>query len=304
MDIGQIEAFERAAREGSFTRAADELKLTQPSISARIAALEQELGGALFERAGRSIRLTSLGHRFLPHAERILTAITDGRVAVRDHLAGDVGWVGILALPMFGVYMLPDPLMRFRSERSAVDLNVRLLAHREIFDTFYDGGGTLGLIAGRPWSKDFRVVAHFREMIRAVVAVDHPLAQRQAAGERLKIEDTFAYTILRVRLGPAVSALVDSMAEQARRGSGGAQITIPAMMAERLLLQGYGLALLPENFVREHVEAGRLVYLDLQDMPPLTDEPVLIAMADRELDAPNLEFVRMMRAHWRHNLVD
>ncbi|MCD4685643.1 MAG: LysR family transcriptional regulator [Anaerolineae bacterium] len=304
MELGQIEAFERAAREGSFTQAAEALNITQPSISARIAALERELGGALFERTGRGIRLTALGRRFLPHAERVLAAVAEGQAAVRDHLAGGLGEVQIAALNMFAMYLLPGPMVRFRRERPAVDLVLRVRLHAEIFELLYSGEATLGLIAGRPWSKDFRALAHFRDTVRAVTAAEHPLAQRQAAGDVLCIEDTFAYTVFRVRLSHAVTALSESIAEQARRGSGGAMIDLPAVMAERLLLHGHGLALLPENFVREHVAAGRLVYLDLDDMPPLTDEPVLIALADRDLDAPNAEFVRMMRAQWRHILVD
>lgn len=61
MDTDQLLAFERIVREGSFSRAARALNIAQPSISARIQALEQEVGGPLFLRSGRKITLSSLG---------------------------------------------------------------------------------------------------------------------------------------------------------------------------------------------------------------------------------------------------
>ena len=66
MELGQLEAFDRVARDGTFTRAAESLGLTQPAVSTRISLLEAELGGELFERRGRQLFLTPLGERFLP----------------------------------------------------------------------------------------------------------------------------------------------------------------------------------------------------------------------------------------------
>lgn len=70
MDVDQLIAFDRIVREGSFSRAAWELHIAQPTISARIQALEQEVGGPLFARSSRKISLTALGTSFLPYARR------------------------------------------------------------------------------------------------------------------------------------------------------------------------------------------------------------------------------------------
>ena len=84
MEIGQLEAFDRAARDGNFTRAAESLGLTQPAVSTRITTLEAELGGALFERRGRELRLTSLGVQFLPYAQRMLAVMADSLQVIRQ----------------------------------------------------------------------------------------------------------------------------------------------------------------------------------------------------------------------------
>src|SRR5438067_11703232 len=69
MQIDQLVAFDRIAREGTFSRAAVALGLGQPAVSARILALEDAVGGSLFVR-GRKLRLTALGESFLPYARR------------------------------------------------------------------------------------------------------------------------------------------------------------------------------------------------------------------------------------------
>ena len=68
MDLGQIEAFVQVAHHHSFSKAAESLFLTQPSVTARIQSLERDLGETLFERNGRGVRLTEMGASFLPFA--------------------------------------------------------------------------------------------------------------------------------------------------------------------------------------------------------------------------------------------
>src|SRR2546427_466487 len=82
MDREQLAAFDRIAREGSFTRAAISLGIGQPAISARIQALEEQVGGTLFTR-GRRIALTTLGESFLPFARRALEVLGEGIEAAR-----------------------------------------------------------------------------------------------------------------------------------------------------------------------------------------------------------------------------
>jgi DNA-binding transcriptional LysR family regulator len=85
MDITQIEAFERVAREGTFTRAAETLDLTQPAVSMRVTALEKELGGKLFERRGRGLQLTPLGECFGGAGVRYAVDVTLG-IAIKTFL--------------------------------------------------------------------------------------------------------------------------------------------------------------------------------------------------------------------------
>src|SRR5258708_16597063 len=97
MQLEQLVAFDRVAREGSFSRAALALGLGQPAVSSRILALEDAVGGALFLR-GRAIRLTALGESFLPYARRALEGLREGVHASRLAQVGAPGSVPIASL--------------------------------------------------------------------------------------------------------------------------------------------------------------------------------------------------------------
>lgn len=303
MELAQIEAFALAARERSFTRAADVLGLTQPSVSARIAALEAELDGPLFERGGRALRLTPLGRAFLPYAERALAALNDGREAAQRTAEGKLGHVRLAGVPPLVTYMLSRPLERFRADFPAVDITFRARRSPEILAMLHNGETTLGLLSAPVWDKGMQFYARFREAVRPVAAPDHPLARQQAAGQALHLEDFYDHTLFRTTLNPTVTAFIQGIGERARRGSGGAVITLPALMTLRPLILGQGVAFLTEEFVGRQVGLGNLVFLEVADMPPLFNEIVLIGLAGRELDPPTAAFVRILRAEWYRTLI-
>ncbi|GIW11769.1 MAG: hypothetical protein KatS3mg061_2826 [Dehalococcoidia bacterium] len=114
IDLGQLEAFLQVAEHSSFSRAAEALFLTQPTISARIHALERELGELLFERSSRSVRLTEAGQTFLPYAKRALEVYREGRTALDSLRQAQGGRLRLGASRVFGTYLLPDILHVFK----------------------------------------------------------------------------------------------------------------------------------------------------------------------------------------------
>jgi LysR family transcriptional regulator, low CO2-responsive transcriptional regulator len=300
MEIGQIEAFDKIVTEGSFSRAAEALSITQPSISARIALLEAELGGNLFERDGRTLRLTALGQTLLPYAERVLAGVSEGRAAVKDYLAGKRGQVSMAAMDMLATSFLIDPIERFRAEYPAVDLMVIIRIPRELTDTLHEGRAQVGFTRGPIWDKQYKIHAQFREPVRAIASRTHPLALRQAGGDALHISDIYDHTLYRVTQSPMVTAFVETLAETARRGSGGALIFLSPLMALPLIRRGRGLAFLAESVAQADIERDELVYLDFADAPPLYNEFCLVSLANKPIDLPNQEFMRMIIERWEH----
>lgn len=295
MEFGQIEAFVQVVRDGSFTKASETLNLTQPTISARIAVLEAELGCQLFVRGGRRLSLTPVGEALQPYAERTLLALQEGEQAVKDHKTGRRGYVSIVALDTLAMSLLPKPVQRFRTAYPAVDLTVHLNMPREILQMIYEGETQLGLIRGPLWDRGIEVVARFQEPVQVITNASHPLAQEKS----ISLSDVLDYPIYRLPLDAATEAFVEHLIAQARSQIIQSQIWLPAIMVIPLLLKGQEVAFLPESFVEEYLLTGELAALDVADLPFLKHEPLLVKLKDRQLDSHHQELVRMVRAQWR-----
>src|SRR4051812_35824121 len=116
MEIFQLRYFVTAARLLHFSRAAEALGVSQPSLSLQVARLEAELRTPLFERRGRRVRLTDAGQALLPLAERILEQEAEARQAVRQVASLERGRLSLCALPALDQHLLPPWLARFRRE--------------------------------------------------------------------------------------------------------------------------------------------------------------------------------------------
>ena len=125
MEIGRLQAFVHVDNLLSFSKAAEALYLTQPTVTARIQGLERELGEPLFERMGRTIRLTDAGHSFLPHAQRALQAIKEGSDAIATLRDVERGTLSIGTAPTIGTYVLPELLQRFNEQFPGVEVSIQ-----------------------------------------------------------------------------------------------------------------------------------------------------------------------------------
>jgi DNA-binding transcriptional LysR family regulator len=124
MDLGQIEAFVQVAHHKSFSKAAHELFLTQPSVTARIQSLERDLNEALFERNGRGVRLTEMGTAFLPFARRALKAVQEGKDALEGMRNLDLGSLKLGSALTVSTYVLPKVLKRYCAQYPGVEVSV------------------------------------------------------------------------------------------------------------------------------------------------------------------------------------
>src|SRR5580692_7967497 len=107
MEFHQLRYVCAIAETGSFSRAAERCKIAQPSLSQQILKLEEDLGARLFDRLGRSIRVTEAGRAFLPHARSILEQMEAARMSVADKNADLRGNVTVGVIPTIAPYLLP-----------------------------------------------------------------------------------------------------------------------------------------------------------------------------------------------------
>src|SRR5215472_4217005 len=113
MEVHQLRYFCAVAEAGSFTRAAEREQVAQPSLSQQILKLEEELGVRLFDRLGRSVRLTDLGQIFLPRARAILNELKTAKEEVAERQSSVCGPVCVGVIPTIAPYFLPARISDF-----------------------------------------------------------------------------------------------------------------------------------------------------------------------------------------------
>lgn len=299
MEIGQLEAFERAAQLGSFSAAAEELNLSQPAVSKRITTLEALVGGALFERTGTGLALTDLGAVFLPYATQCLSALDQGKEMIRRFQKGLHGDVRFGSLDVPAMYFLPDPIRRFREAFPSVDLSVVVRNAPALLIPLHTGALDAALIGTRVLDKRLEVLARFIEPISAIASAHHPLAQYAAEQGKITIADLTQHTIFRVMFNRDITSVVDQLVEQARDASGGAVVQINGLLAIDLVAEGQGVAFLAENTVKRQLEDGSLVRLEIEDLPDFRNELLIVKDIQRQLPAPTQAFIDMICHQWR-----
>jgi DNA-binding transcriptional LysR family regulator len=124
MTLQQLTYFLAAAEHGSFTAAADVLRLARPSVSEQIAHLERELGVALFVRAGRRLELTDAGRLLRPEAERTLAAARDAAHVIRDARTLQGGTASLGTFSTAHHLLLPGLVEEFVRRHPQVDVRV------------------------------------------------------------------------------------------------------------------------------------------------------------------------------------
>lgn len=107
MEFHQLRYACAIAETGSFSRAAERCQIAQPSLSQQVLKLEEDLGAKLFDRLGRSIRITEAGRAFLPYARSILEQMESARLSVANKNAEVSGSVAVGAIPTIGPYLMP-----------------------------------------------------------------------------------------------------------------------------------------------------------------------------------------------------
>jgi DNA-binding transcriptional LysR family regulator len=176
MEIFQLRYFVAAARLLHFSRAADELYVSQPSLSLQIGKLETEVGTPLFHRQGRRVTLTDAGQALLPLAERILEQEAEARRVVQQVAGLERGRLSLCALPALDQHLLPPWLARFRRDHPAVDLRVReMRPARAVAHAVLGGQADLGFVHLPCDLEGLSMRTLLEEELALVVPEAHPL---------------------------------------------------------------------------------------------------------------------------------
>jgi DNA-binding transcriptional LysR family regulator len=176
-----LRVFLTVARLGHLGRASDTLHLDQSTVSRKIARLEESLGVPLFDRVGRSIRLTPAGERFIPRADRLLHELREAIADAAGAASPETGEIRIRFLHTVGARWLPERLARFLEDHPGVRFTLREGQSNEVVGGVLDGDFDIGILGPPPTaSRDLEIVPLFRERVAVVVPSHHRLVGRSS----------------------------------------------------------------------------------------------------------------------------
>jgi len=175
LDLGQVRCFVAAATELNFRRAAALLNMTQPPLSRQIHLLEENLGVKLFERIGRTVKLTTEGHVFLADASRLLNLSEQAESAVRRASKGKTGRVRIGFTGAAGYELIPEVLVAARRELPDIDVVLLELISVAQIEAFAANAIDLGFLRPLPSRQKLEFQLVDREPLIVALPAGHAL---------------------------------------------------------------------------------------------------------------------------------
>jgi LysR family hydrogen peroxide-inducible transcriptional activator len=177
MEFHQLRYVCAVAETGSFSRAAERCRVAQPSLSQQVLKLEEDLGAKLFDRLGRSVRLTEAGRAFLPHARSILSQMETARSSVADKCADVHGSVSVGVIPTIAPYLMPRYTTAFAKKYPEAKLRIVEETTPILVESLRDLSIDLAILALPLRHKDLELFPIRTEPLFAVLPKDHPHAE-------------------------------------------------------------------------------------------------------------------------------
>ena len=234
MDIPKLRIFATVARLGNFTRAAELLYLTQPTVSQQLATLEAQIGAPLIERLPRRQRLTPAGEALLPYAEQIL-ALADAAAEAARAAAGLADrTLRLGAGHTLATYLLPDLLGNYRAQFPNCAVRITVGNTAELLELVAAGAVELALVGSPASHPQLSVTPFMHDQLVVIVAPDDVWATR----EGVVLDELCSRVLLTREPGSALHASVERL------------LGVPALAGDNVILLGETEA------IKRSVEAG------------------------------------------------
>ncbi len=283
MLLRQMECFLAVARLGNVSRAAEEMYLTQPTLTARLKALEDELGDQLFVRTSRGMRLTPAGKEFVPYAERCMASLEEGRQRLQELRDASGGRLSLGTSPGVGTYALPAILERFTASHPRVSVSVRTGHSENVLEMVLKEEVHLGL-ARAVSHPEVESMALYEDELVLVVDPEHRFTEKGSA----ELAEVGREQLILFDYASSYYELTQSLFKNAGIREYQAIELDNIEAAKRMVEHRLGVAFLPRTAVVRSVAAGHLCLIDIEDSPEI-QRPIV---ALRRRDVPLTGTVR------------
>jgi DNA-binding transcriptional LysR family regulator len=263
MDLHRLAVFCKVVELRSFTKAGEELLLSQPTISEHIRSLEEMLGEKLLDRLGREIFPTPAGKILYKYAQKMLQLREEALQAMATFKGELSGRLILGASPDPGTYLLPKIIGSFKASNPSIQIAIKIFGIAEIIDAVLRGTLEIGVI-GSKW-KDHRLDLEeiFSDELTLTVFPTHPLSGRK----EILPEELYGEPFILRERGSGARRLLEEILEG--HGFDFAKLSVVAEMAtteavRQSIRAGIGISILSKRAIAEDLERGALFAVSLK----------------------------------------
>ncbi|MGH7276356.1 MAG: selenium metabolism-associated LysR family transcriptional regulator [Candidatus Rokuibacteriota bacterium] len=265
MDLHRLEVFAKVAELASFSRAAEALSLTQPTVSEHVRTLEDELGVQLLDRLGRGATPTRAGQLLLGYARRLLALSREARQALdqfQGRMSGELV-VGGSTIP--GEYVLPALIGRFKTKYPDILLSLLIGSSRQVMEWVEEGRAEVAVVGAPPGPKTLASRELMADELVVIVPPGHPWAARKS----VMLADLKSEPLLVRERGSGSREALERALADAHTALSGLRV-VGEMGSTQAIKQavrsGVGIALVSKRAVEDECRASLLHCVKLRDL--------------------------------------
>lgn len=289
INLNQLKAFFAAARAGTFSKAADELFVTEPAVFVQVRSLERYLGFKLLHKFGKDLKLTENGKLLYSYAEQIFRLVDEAERAMQDVGTLEKGELRVGTTNALAEYLLPIILPVFNTSHPGIQLYVEVESSSQLVKGILDHNYEIAIVARVPYPEAVQQIPLIREEIVLITSPNSDLASRSGC------------SLLELSKYPMIGREKRSATRQMVYHEFDKQSIAPSVMIEagntelikNLVITGRGASLLAKVFVKKEVERGRLVIIPVDEGPFFLEIDV-IHLKGRSLSPAAETFVQFL----------
>jgi DNA-binding transcriptional LysR family regulator len=293
VNLNHLFLFRAVAEAGGFSRAAEQIHVSQPAISMQVGELEAQLGLTLFQRLGRGVKLTGAGKLLLGYAQRLSALAVEAEQAMAEVKGLRRGHLAIGASTTIGVYLLPDLLGEYRRRYPDIDLQFDIANTDDIQHRLVDGTLDAGLTEGLPPDRhELETVVFLRDQLVPISRPDHPRLRPES--KPLTLRQLCAEPMIVREAGSGTREVIDrALAKRGQKFQRSPLVLGSTEAIKRAVAAGLGVAIVSHLTIQTELAAGQLAILPLQGFQ-LTRPLHRLCWRNRARDPAALAFLGLL----------
>jgi DNA-binding transcriptional LysR family regulator len=290
--VRDLQVFLSVSKHLNYTRAGEEINLSQPSVSVRIHQLESELRVKLFEQLGKKVVLTDAGQLLVPYANRVIAAVDDAHHAV-DELQGlERGSLRIGASTTPGMYLVPQVVARFKRSHPKIDIHLRIKDTREVEDGVLNNEFDFGFVGGHLAAAEVSAHAWLTDELLLVVSPDHRLRNKKT----VRKQDLEGESFIVRESGSATRATIVTQLQQANFELETVIEMENPESIKKAVQSGLGIAFISKFAIATELKAKTLTAIRVRNLT-INRELKIVHRKDKHLSRAAVAFIEMARDH-------